>query len=197
MPTPRKFLCGEKIGVWDVIEFVEHRSNGHYYWKVQCINCKAEWIKETSHINKQYGCRNCRQFSQGQTGLKNLFTTYNGHARRKSREFNLTIDEFQALTSGNCYFCNAKPSQVIANNARNPNKISHWGDYTYNGIDRLDNTIGYIKSNCISCCGICNWAKSNRSVDEFKSYIRNICKNAVEGTIPFLQNTDSLLIRGQ
>jgi hypothetical protein len=65
-------------------------------------------------------------------------------------------------------------------------KKSHWGDYTYNGVDRIDNSIGYTKENCVPCCTICNWAKSNRGVDEFKDYIEGICKNAIAGTIPFM-----------
>ena len=33
------------------------------------------------------------------------------------------------------------------------------GQYLYNGIDRIDNKLGYIKGNMTPCCKICNHAK--------------------------------------
>lgn len=36
-----------------------------------------------------------------------------------------------------------------------------------NGIDRINSEIGYLKSNCVSCCKICNRAKSNQTAEQF------------------------------
>ena len=45
---------------------------------------------------------------------------------------------------------------------------------TRNGIDRVDNAIGYDPGNCVSCCRQCNSAKLELSLDEFKSYITKV-----------------------
>lgn len=37
----------------------------------------------------------------------------------------------------------------------------------HNGIDRIDSNIGYITSNCVTCCGGCNIAKGKKTPDEF------------------------------
>jgi 5-methylcytosine-specific restriction endonuclease McrA len=56
-------------------------------------------------------------------------------------EFLLTMDEFKHLVDSNCYYC----------------------DYYHNGeaigIDRLNNTIGYINTNCVAACEECNRSK--------------------------------------
>lgn len=40
-------------------------------------------------------------------------------------------------------------------------------DTHQNGIDRVDSSIGYIESNIQSCCGSCNYMKSNYSLEIF------------------------------
>lgn len=184
---PKINLSDKTVNCWKVLNFSDKRlcPNGYfYYWNVECTNCGSVSCKETSHINKTKRCRYCHQMKKGETGCNRLFDTYRRHAKSAKRDFLLDLKQFQQLTSSNCYYCNATPSKIIGNN--NSNKISHWGDYVYNGIDRIDNFLGYTINNCVPCCEICNWAKSNRGVDEFKQYINNICKNALAGNICFI-----------
>jgi hypothetical protein len=187
--NPRKDLTGKTINCWKIISFSGRRLTNKtkfYFWDTECTNCGIVVSKETSHINKTKTCRHCRLMPKGQSGLNSLFGRYKRTARTLTREFNLTIEQFAKLTNSNCYYCNAIPSKIVTNNAYLDNKISHWGDYFYNGIDRMNNGVGYIDGNCIPCCDICNWAKSDREFGEFKEYILGICKNAIAGTIPFL-----------
>jgi hypothetical protein len=44
----------------------------------------------------------------------------------------------------------------------------------YNGIDRIDNNIGYILSNSVSCCKYCNFAKNNMTIESFILWIKRI-----------------------
>ena len=44
-------------------------------------------------------------------------------------------------------------------------------DY-YNGIDRIDNNIGYTIDNSVSCCKYCNFAKNDFLLDEFLLWIK-------------------------
>lgn len=192
---PRINLIGKTINCWEIIGFSGKRSNqksNFYYWDTKCNNCGIVVSKETSHIKKTRRCRHCHQMPKGMAGLNRLLDTYKRGTRRANRyyEFALTLQQFEKLTSGNCYYCNASPSKIMSNNAYLSSKISHWGDYTYNGIDRVDNSIGYTEANCVPCCHICNWAKSNKGADEFKRYIIGIYNNAIAGTLPFLMTTN-------
>lgn len=47
----------------------------------------------------------------------------------------------------------------------------------YNGIDRIDDSIGYTIDNCVTCCRTCNWAKGNKDYSEFLFYIDRLIKN--------------------
>lgn len=47
-------------------------------------------------------------------------------------------------------------------------------DYAYNGIDRMDNSKGYVDGNVLPCCSICNHAKHVMNYDDFISWINRI-----------------------
>ncbi|AYV80927.1 MAG: divergent HNH endonuclease [Harvfovirus sp.] len=85
------------------------------------------------------------------------FNQYVSRAERKGFEFSLTEDDYNRLTKAICYLCGKKPS------------LTHT-----NGIDRLDNTIGYNVENCRTCCGDCNFMKNEYSFDEFMDHLKNI-----------------------
>lgn len=53
---------------------------------------------------------------------------------------------------------------------------STWGDYLYNGIDRFDNNIHYILSNCVPCCKICNRMKHTMTAQEWLDHLDRITK---------------------
>lgn len=67
----------------------------------------------------------------------------------KNFEFSLSKSDHDTITAKDCYICGK------------PNTNTH-----KNGIDRYDNSIGYIPDNCRSCCGECNYMKREYSYDE-------------------------------
>src|SRR6266481_1326787 len=86
---------------------------------------------------------------------------------KRKLAFDLTHEEFKNLTKGNCHFCGVPPYQEYR-----PGHKS--GSYIYNGVDRLVNEDRYTISNSVSCWGICNDMKRNRSVTEFISACEEI-----------------------
>lgn len=48
--------------------------------------------------------------------------------------------------------------------------------YIYNGVDRMNNSLGYINKNCVSCCKICNYMKLEMSISEFLDKCATITK---------------------
>lgn len=100
-----------------------------------------------------------------------VYKTYRFHAKQRGYEFEISKDDFQLITSQNCYYCDAAPS-----NKGNHHK-KEGEEFIYNGIDRFDNKIGYHLSNCVACCRICNLLKNDLSFDEFISHIHKILKH--------------------
>lgn len=84
-------------------------------------------------------------------------------ARSRNLELLLTNEEIWKLSARNCTYCGAEPANVAK---------SCTSTVLYNGIDRVDNSVGYILSNCVPCCSQCNVAKAGLSVDQFVSWIR-------------------------
>jgi hypothetical protein len=51
------------------------------------------------------------------------------------------------------------------------------GVFIGNGVDRVENSLGYSVDNCVACCKICNWMKLTLSVDEFKAHVIKIARH--------------------
>ncbi len=99
--------------------------------------------------------------------LKNrIYDNYKKSAIRRGYIFNISIEDFDKLIDSDCFYCGA-----LAKDSSNKMKDSSSKNerfYTYNGVDRVDNTIGYNRENCVPCCPICNMAKRELSFDLFK-----------------------------
>lgn len=103
------------------------------------------------------------------TAFRKLLGTYKTNARERGLEWALTDDEFRELTSSPCFFTNRLPSRE--------SRADSGEIYLYNGIDRLDNTKGYVPGNCVPCCKEVNIAKSTLGVEEFLKIASEIvCK---------------------
>lgn len=101
---------------------------------------------------------------------RELYEQYKHSAKKRNYSFNLTKDDFNIMIDKECKYCGAKDS-----NAHTPN--SKRGSYSYNGIDRIDNNIGYKIGNVVTCCKTCNVMKSTLGVEAFFEHIFNILKN--------------------
>ena len=99
-----------------------------------------------------------------------LFNKYRRDSIRREIEFKLTKAQFFKLTRQNCYYCNCPPKAVFRR------KNSH-SFYTYNGIDRQDNEIGYTVKNSVPCCKRCNFAKCRLTELEFLAMVAEVHEN--------------------
>jgi hypothetical protein len=77
------------------------------------------------------------------------YRTYQKSANQRNLEFSLTEEEFIAITKQSCYLCGLEESP------------SH-----HNGIDRVENHIGYRLDNSKPCCGHCNLLKKTMALLE-------------------------------
>ena len=105
--------------------------------------------------------------AEGEAARHALFLGYRHLAARREIDWVLTEEEFTDLTKQSCYYCGAGPSKVYpATKACRYN-----GAYTYNGLDRVDNSKGYATGNVVPCCLDCNQAKGKMAQGEFEAWI--------------------------
>lgn len=153
-----------------------------------CSRCKeskleSEFYKDCSAPSGlSYNCKKCirnnidtRQYQKdyrkshkeqgaiarykNENTLKRRFGKYEYSAKRKNRIFNLTMEQFNAITSNVCFYCGLF--------TKNKN---------FTGIDRIDSNIGYLIENCVPCCSDCNEMKNDRTIEEFLNHIKDINK---------------------
>jgi len=68
------------------------------------------------------------------------------------------------------------PRDVFENNYKN--SLFFLGSIIgYQGIDRINNNVGYESGNCVPCCNICNRAKLNRDKNAFIQWGLNLARN--------------------
>lgn len=119
-------------------------------------------------------CRGTERDKDVEVGYKAILYVYKKHAKDRGFTFDLDYDYFKELTKGNCHYCGIKPIQVYQLKNPKTGKIRSGVPITYNGIDRVDSSKGYFNDNVVTCCKICNRAKSNLSLDDFKDWIGRI-----------------------
>lgn len=127
-------------------------------------SCGCQARETTSRVNMIK-----RRKPDGHAAAVQLFNAYRWNAERRNLNFELDLGHFLSITSSNCAYCGCPPSQLHTLTRKNAR-----GSYVYNGIDRLDNTKGYLTSNVVSCCGVCNKAKSSMPVSLFLQWVTRI-----------------------
>lgn len=97
-------------------------------------------------------------------GVDRYWNTHLHGVRGRSLSNELERVDFERLIQMRCTYCDGKPQKRKA------------GGYLIlaNGIDRVDNSKGYVTSNCVPCCMRCNRMKSNMSVADFLDHVHRI-----------------------
>jgi hypothetical protein len=181
-----KSLVGKRYGRLLVSE--RTRRNQTTLYTCQCDCGKSV---EVTHTNLSEGTQSCGCLITETRGserkpLKDvvsraLLNVYKRNAKKRHYEWSLPYDKFIELINGDCYYCRASLSNTFTWRYK-----YETASLAFNGIDRLDNTIGYTIDNCVSCCRICNSAKGELSLDEFKSWAARLVAN-----LTHLQTLDS------
>jgi len=134
-----------------------------------CLDSNV-FIKRMEHILTNH------EYIEGEVNYK-LFGEYYcmSYSKYKLRainklkmDFELTIEEYDNIINDICYICGKE------------NNINH-----QNGIDRIDNSIGYIIDNVETCCGECNFMKNNYNFIDFLNKCFMIYENTKDYNIEF------------
>lgn len=168
-------MVGRKFGRLIVLKQSESKRNRHgsslTRWLCRC-QCKKEVIVTGNALRcgktKSCGCLSTRAWLQPGESIKRvLLKTYKRSAIARGLPWEITDEKFYALIAGICYYCGEKPSNVVR-------KTGLKGTLTCNGVDRLENTLGYTPNNCVPCCSQCNEMKMDKSLEEFYHKMKQI-----------------------
>jgi hypothetical protein len=159
----------------------ENRKTSKLYVQARCL-CGT--YKEVIHANilkgisKSCGCLQkeaasitggYNKLSEGEQARNSKFGAYKNNAKIRDYSWELTIEEFSDIVIKDCVYCGS--SLGCVEKSKNDN-----GDFHYTGIDRVNNSIGYVIGNCVPCCITCNLAKGTKTKEEFIE----MCKKVTE-----------------
>jgi hypothetical protein len=119
-----------------------------------------------------FGCRTPGHIQ----ALMAILRRYRVSAKARGIEFALGQTEFINLTGMPCFYCGIPPiiRSLQVHSRRVIGEPRAYAIVSYNGIDRLDNSKGYMESNCVSCCKVCNRAKDIMTVKEFYEWVERV-----------------------
>jgi hypothetical protein len=161
MAWKRKPRIGFKYDFLTTIEFIGvEKTHSVYICECVCGNTTTAKYIGKKLSKKSCGCRKYfRRFKRQKTQEKelNIYSTIYNRYRREAVErgykFDLNYKLFVTLVQRNCFYCETPPS--------NKQQYNNRLEVLYNGIDRVDNSVGYLETNCVPCCSVCNSHKKS------------------------------------
>jgi hypothetical protein len=173
-------LTGLTFGRLTVLGQAGKTSSGGYKWNCACQCGVLKAVSSDHLVRDKQPVTSCGCYRNDQvraaaidpcdTAFNLLLGAYRKRARIKGRTFDLDAAAFKTLTKGNCEYCGSPPSTEAFNKPKS-------GSYVHNGIDRVNPQIGYISSNCVSCCKLCNYMKLALPKDKFLSHVKAISEH--------------------
>jgi hypothetical protein len=190
-PLPRVLALlrpplGQVFGRLTVMGLGNRRdSNNRRYWifRCECGTVKEQVASKVVAGNiVSCGCltadavraANTKYADPKQKHRNSLLSNYKRHALARGFPFEISDGEFSALTKQPCKYCGR--TEVSTESLR------YGGDLAYNGVDRIDSSLGYVPENCAPCCKTCNVMKQRLTVDEFIGHLRMVLSH-IDGEV--------------
>lgn len=187
----KEYKPGFRFGQLTIIR--HSHDVGYSYYHICKCDCGNEALicQRNMGRTKSCGCLQRKTASEknkisiGENAFNLKLRNYKSGAKIRNIEFSLTKDEFKNIIQQDCFHCGQEPKLY------NP-YINVYGETRFchkdvimqstideswicvNGIDRLDNNLGYTIENSVPCCKPCNESKKDRTVDEFYQHNKRL-----------------------
>lgn len=181
----RKFdLLGKTFNNLKVLSSAKSSKHGHSKWWVEC-NCgrREKFCVTGDNLirSRVIQCKLCKLEKIGksrlnapkriptyESALNEMYSNYRYHAKKRNYVFELTKIDFKNIVELSCYYCGILSGRQLKTGIK---KQYSWN---VNGIDRLNNKIGYTISNSVACCSLCNKMKGTLTKDSFIEQAKKI-----------------------
>ncbi len=168
-------MIGQKFNFLTIVSFshLDKRNRKHYSCLCDCGKRKAIQLSLLKSGNtKSCGCyarkvAQDRKIPNNFAEINQIILGYKRHAKDRKIEFNLSRDDVDKIVRQECHYCG-----IAAGNLKKTKNCKV--GFSHNGIDRIDSSISYCKSNIVACCGQCNIAKGSVNRKEFLQWINKI-----------------------
>ena len=180
MKQVKDIISGDVFGRLTVSEYSHTGKHYRKYFKTTC-QCGTEKILSGEALisgnTKSCGClatqvKKSHRLPNNYSEITAVILGYKRHAVDRGVEWRLSREEVEELISQKCVYCGTEPSNV----KKTKNTLGE--GLRYSGIDRVDSTKSYEKGNVVPCCKLCNLAKRDLGVEEFKVWALRLGSHA-------------------
>jgi hypothetical protein len=172
---PREMNLPEPGTVFGKMTFIGPAGESHKArrWKLLCHCGKEASLKPSEVVKGKWTTCGCRLKhliggdSSMSTFIKKLITNYTKSSRVRCLKWELGDPLALELFYSPCHFCGDAPSRILKSSRGRlaPKMVS--------GIDRMNNSEGYVIGNVLACCVRCNYAKHDMG---YEDYVKLIAK---------------------
>lgn len=106
--------------------------------------------------------RRVKPYEHKERCIRLIWQRYKNSANYRDLSFELTLNQVNELVSSPCFYCGLVESRKVT---------ARCAYFWCNGIDRFDNTQGYVLNNCVPCCNVCNRAKCDMHAEAFIEWL--------------------------
>lgn len=160
-------LTGQRFGKLVVIKKTARRVATRIVWQCLC-DCGTVSFATTGNLvsghKKSCNCLNRHPDRESAIYSKLYKSIKRLHKKRGGEVATLvTLREFTQLSKQACAYCAAPPYRYVEDSLTDL-------VIQVSGIDRIDSSLGYVQENTVSCCTMCNGAKTDHSLVDFKEW---------------------------
>ena len=183
------------------LEPTEKRSGKNIVWKLLC-ECGNVCYATVSNVHdqkgkhgkKSCGCTRAADLSRAGAACRKFDPRISSARLVWRRTYkDATWETFLSLSQLPCHYCGHPPRKTWnkSNAGGQCKTFSDYqkrnGDFTYNGLDRIDSAKGHTDDNVIPCCYICNSMKSDMPYEEFRAHIKLLSSREWVAIPPLLE----------
>lgn len=166
---------GTRFGHWTTTSPKYRVPNKNSYVVEAKCDCGREQTLYATQLTGGYSrrCVSCgRRGRPIQTPkeyvVSQVYGWYRKSAKKRGIPFEVTKEFFGDLLFRDCYYCGVQPKNKTVD------RMGLRELPRYGGVDRVDNSVGYLEDNIVPSCRWCNEAKKAKSEAEFLSWIEGI-----------------------
>ena len=172
-------LEAQHFGLWKVLKRAPNKqclSRTMQYWLCECVcGVQKEVAQSALRRGLSTGCGCARKSwdkyaDAQQCQINRVILKYKQNAVRRHILWDLTYAQTVELFNSKCHYCGC-----VGSNVQSIARDRKWGEpFRYNGIDRLNSTLGYTVTNCVSSCKTHNQMKWDMSESKFLAECRRV-----------------------
>lgn len=187
---PKKDWTGTKLHRLTFIKPTDRRNGRKILWQTLCVcGNTSEVLPYTvaKGMVKSCGCFS-RESITRRCEKKRIYHPIISSARTvwkaNYRDGDISFDDFYRLSQLDCDYCGSPPTKTYNMSNHRKHRSSNYqiqeGNFTYNGLDRLDSNRGHMLDNVVPCCYTCNLMKRADTRKDFLSHIEKISSHSLK-----------------